>query len=928
MIMTNCLNTFLKPLTKVIAVVLWVFSAAAVLAANSSLTPTHLLCQGLENPQGIDEAQPRLSWISVSSDPAKRGQVQTAYQILVADSESALSDDDGNLWDSGKVESDQSIHIAYAGAPLESHQTCFWKVRVWDGDGEVSGWSEPASWSMGFVAPDRWEPTWIGSGQDRTPLLRKEFSLPGEVKRAWVYSSALGIYELRLNGEKVGDDLFAPGWTDYRARVQYQRYDVTDLLQEGDNAIGAALAPGWFAGNIAWFGRNRYGSRLALAAELHVEFADGSTEVISSDGTWKAGSGPLTDSDILDGDHYDARLEVPGWDRSGYDDSDWAQVSVESTDRLLTAQIDPPVGVIREMKPKSVSEPSPGVFVYDLGQVITGVVRIQVEGDRGTKITLQHTEKLDADGMLDRSNLTVTNVKAEATNTYILKGEGVETFQPQFTFHGFRYISVEGLEEPPGLDEVTGVVVGTRVPVAGSLRTSEDDLNQLISNIVWTTHNVFLSIPMDCPQRAERLGWAGDMSVMAAAAPFLFDVSRFYAKWQVDIMDAQARKDGGEDEGLMPNVAPKFAPLRGGYGGGWGDVGVYLPYMTWKRYGDTDIIERSYEGMAKWLTFLERRSSDYIVSGNMARPGDWEHAGDNTNHSLVATAYFGFCASMMVEMAEAIGRSEDAAAYRELFEKIREAFTDQWVGDDGQVANGSQTSQVLALQMGLLPEDLREAAVGKLLENIESRDYHLSTGFLGTQWLLHVLSDHGHNDIAYRILEQRTYPSWLYMIEMGATTIWESWGSLNPDGTFAERRRSLTHMPFGSVADWMYQSIGGLVPDDDNPAFKHFYIRPRPGGSLSEAEMEFQSPHGKIATSWTLDDDNRFTLDVEVPVNTTATILLPTDDPDSVSESGGSVSASSGISVKGIVEGRAGYEVGSGRYSFTTRLNGSASAAD
>ena len=924
-------NTSLKRLTKVIAVTLCVCSVSASFAAEpvgrNTLSPTRLLCQGLVNPQGIDEARPRLSWYSISSDSAKRGLVQIAYQILVADSESALSNDKGNLWDSGKVTSDQSLHIAYAGKALRSHQSCFWKVRVWDGDGVVSSWSEPACWSMGFVAPDRWQPTWIGSGRDRTPLLRKEFSLAKQVKRAWVYASALGLYELRLNGQKVGDDLFAPGWTDYRARVQYQRYDVTDLVQQGDNAVGAALAPGWFAGKIAWFGNNRYGSRLALAAQLHVEFADGTTEVIASDRTWRTGSGPLTDSDILDGDHYDARLEVPGWDRPGYDDSGWTQVSVESTNRRLTAQIDPPVGVIREVNPIGVNEPSPGLFVYDLGQIITGVVRIQVQGPKGTKITLQHTEKLNADGTLDRSNLTVAGGTAEATVTYIMKGSGVETFQPQFTFHGFRYVSVEGPEDAPGLDAITGVVIGTRLPVVGSLRTSEDDLNQLLSNIVWTTHNVCLSIPMDCPQRAERLGWTGDMSVMTAAAPFLFDMSRFYAKWQVDVLDAQARKDGGKDEGLMPNVAPKFAPLRGGYGGGWGDVGVYLPYTAWKRYGDTAIVERSYEGMAKWLTFLEKTASDFIVPGTMARPGDWENVDDNTNRSLVATAYFGFCASQMAEMAAAIGRPDDGAAYQELFQKIRKAFNDQWVRADGQVSNGSQTAQVLALQIGLLPEDLRPAAVQRLLDNIKSRDYHLSTGFLGTQWLLHVLSDHGHTDIAYRILQQRTYPSWLYMIEMGATTIWESWGSLNPDGTFAEKRRSLTHMPFGSVADWMYQSIGGLVPDDDNPAFKHFYIRPRPGGTLRQSEMTFQSPYGQIATHWTL-DDNRFTLDVEVPVNTTATISLPTETLAGITESGRLVSRAPGVVELGIIDGRACYNVGSGCYSFSTTLMGSEDVFD
>ncbi len=883
---------------------------------HSRLIPANIACQGMVNPQGIDEARPALSWMSVNSGPAQRGLVQTAFQILVADSETALNDDEGNLWDSGKVVSDQSLHVVYAGKPLQSHQVCFWKVRIWDGDGAVSGWSEPASWSMGFLMPDRWEPKWIGSGEDRTPLLRKEFSLPKMVRHAWVYVSALGIYELRLNGQKVGNDLFTPGWTDYRARVQYQRYDVTDLVQKGDNVIGAVLAPGWFAGNIAWFGNNRYGSRLALAAQLHVKFFDGTTEVISSGKTWKTSSGPLMVSDILEGDHYDARMEKTGWDQPGYDDSGWLHVSEESTNRQLTAQIDPPVGIIREIKPISVKEPSPGIFVYDMGQIITGVVRIQVQGLKGTKITIQHTEKLNADGTLDRSNLTIGEQTAEATDIYILKGPGPETFQPQFTVHGFRYVSVQGLEDAPGLNDIMGVVIGTRFTVAGSLRTSQDDLNQLLSNIGWTTQNVCLSIPMDCPQRAERLGWAGDMNVMAAAAPFMFDMSRFYAKWQVDILDALARKDGGENEGLMPNVAPKFPGVAGGYGGGWGDVGVNLPYITWKRYGDTRIIALSYEGMQKWLGFLERKGSGYIVPGTWAKAADWINVDDATDHSLVATAYFALDVAQMAEMAAAIGRTDDVVKYRKLFEDISNAFNDQWVKADGQVSNGSQTAQVLALRIGLLPENLRPAAVQRLLDNIKSRDYHLSTGFLGTQWLLHVLSDYGHTDIAYKILQQKTYPSWLYMQEMGATTIWESWGSLNPDGTFAEKRRSLTHMPFGSVADWMYQSIGGLVPDDDNPAFRHFYIRPRPGGTLRHAEMKFHSPYGQISTRWSL-DNNLFTLNVEVPVNTTATISLPADNLRGITESNRPVSLSAGVVEMGIIDGRACFKVGSGSYVFS-----------
>ncbi len=877
----------------------------------AAIAPESLRCVGLVNPEGLDAIQPSFSWLLTAADATQRGQVQTAYQILIADSSAALGRDVGNVWDSGKVVSAQATFVAYAGKPLRSHQCCFWKVRVWDRDGAASTWSQPAAWTMGFVAPDQWQPEWIGSAE-RTPLLRKEFNVAKPVQRAWVYASALGLYELRLNGQKVGNDLFAPGWTDYRKRVQYQRHDVTALVKTGANALGATLAPGWFAGRIAWFKNDMYGQQMFFATQLHVEFADGTQQVIATDGSWKTSPGPLTASDIQDGDQYDARLEKTGWDRPGYDESAWTAVQVKTNDRQLVAQQDQTVGAVQEITPLTVKESSPGVYVYDLGQNITGVVRLKAQGAAGTTITLKHAERLNPDGTLDVTNLKL----AKATDTYVVKGPGEEIFQPQFTFHGFRWFSVEGLAQAPALTAVTGIVVGTRLPETGSLQTSDAELNHLFSNIRWTARNSYLSVPMDSTQRSERLGWTGDANVMTATSAWIFDISRFFGKWETDILDAQSWSKG-EFDGGMPNVAPRWQPKDGGTGGGWGDVGVNLPYTVWQRYGDTGIVRTSYVGMKKWLTFLEKNSQGHIIpaKARISRAGDWENADDDTPKDLIGTFYYALNVAQVAEMAAALGEAADAAAYRKQFEAIRAAMIKTFLAPDGKFSSGSQTAQVFALHLGLYPDEMRERVLAKLVANIRAHADHLTTGYLGSQWLLQVLADNGRADLAYKILLQKSGPSWLFMASNGQTSLWEGWDSLKPDGTFGSKRTSLGHSALGSCGDWMFQGIGGLVPDPANPGFKHFTLRPIPGGTLTHAEMKFQSPHGQIASKWALKDE-RFTLDVEVPVNTTATIVLPTAAAVGVTEGGRPVASSPGVTAAGVVNGAVSYRVGSGRYTF------------
>ncbi|QDU88966.1 Bacterial alpha-L-rhamnosidase [Pirellulimonas nuda] len=905
-----------------------IFSTAAALAEEApTLRPAELRCEGLESPPAVDTPQPRLSWLCESGDPEVRGQAQSAYQIIVADSSAGSAADEGNLWDSGKIVSDQSTFIAYAGAALQPHREYFWKVRIWNRDAAASEWSPPAAFSMGFLPPNSWRPDWI-RGDGVTYLLRKPFPIKKDVKRAYVYASALGVYELRLNGSKVGDELFAPGWTDYRKRVQYQRYDVTDAVHRGDNVLGAELAPGWFSGKIAWFNAKRYGKQPAFAAELHLEFADGSSRVVSTDGSWETSSGPLTASDMQDGDQYDARLEKIGWDTAGYQGADWENAEVLGGEsRIMAAQRDQPVGDVRTLTPVQRTQPAPGVYVYDLGQNITGIARITARGQRDAKITLRYAERLNADGTLDVTNLKL----AEATDTYVMRSAGAETYQPKFTFHGFRWVSVEGLDAPPALDEVTGVVVGTLFPETGSLSTSSQELNQLLSNIRWTIRNSYLSVPLDSPQRSERLGWTGDANVMAATASWMFGLDRFYSKWQTDILDAQSYGKG-ETDGAMPNVAPRWMAKASGRGGGWGDVGVNLPYLLWKRYGDTGVIRASYSGTKKWLAFLERNSKNHIipVSARVSTAGDWENAGDPTPKDLVGTFYYALDVAQVAEMAEALGEEADAAAYRARFQEIRAAIIKRYVAQDGVVANGSQTAQVFALYLGLYPQGMKDKVFRRLIDNIEKRDNHISTGYLGSQWLLKVLVENGRPDVAYDLLMQRTGPSWLYMASNEQTSLWEGWDTLNPDGTFGSKRTSLGHAALGSCGDWMFQRIGGITPDPLSPGFKHFMIEPLVGGGLTHAEANFQSPHGLIGTRWTLHGD-RFTLDVTVPVNTTATVLLPPSSPGAVTESDQPIDLSDHVLSKRLPTGGVSYHVGSGRYSYAASgvsLSGRASRAN
>lgn len=900
----------------------------------AGIQPVRLRCEYRVDPLGIDERAPRLSWALESE---RRNQMQSAYQILVAANEEDLEAEENLLWDSGRVESGRTIGVEYEGEALRSGSRCVWKVRVWDGADGVSPFSELAVFEMGLLERSDWSGAWISAGKDPdkdfdppsgdeyddlanglspSPYLRKEFSLDSSVRRARIYATARGVYELSINGSRVGEDVLAPGWTDYNQRVQYRSYDVTSLLAEGPNTLGAVLGDGWFAGFVGFDPKHRgalYGPRPQLLVQLNVEYEDGGRESVATDDSWRCSTGPILFSDLLMGESYDARKEMPGWNEPGFDDSGWyGVISGELGDADIVAQPDEGVRVTEEIRAKNVTEPRDGVYVFDLGQNMVGWVRLRMEGEAGTKLTLRYAEALNPDGTLYTTNLR----SARATDHYVLKGEGEEVYEPRFTFHGFRYVEVTGYPGEPPLGAVTGRVVHSATPPTGSFECSSQMVNKLQENILWGQRGNFLSVPTDCPQRDERLGWTGDAQVFVRTAAFNMDVAAFFEKWMVDVEDAQS------PEGAFPDVAPLLRgsgliDLRRG-APAWGDAGVIVPWTIYRTYEDTRIVERHYDAMTRWMEYLYEGNPDLLRKNRMGNNyGDWlSPRGDHTPKHLLATAYWAYDAKLMAEMAEATGRHEDAKKYRDLHERIRAAFNDAYVVPDGRIEGDTQTCYLLALHMDLLPEELRSAAADHLVRTIEREDWHLSTGFVGVGYLCPVLTETRHTDVAYRLLLNETYPSWGYNIKNGATTIWERWdGWTEENGFQSPNMNSFNHYSLGSVGEWLYRYVAGIGLG--TPGYGRIVIRPRPGGGLTHARGEYDSVRGRISSAWKIEDD-RFVLEVTIPPNTTATVHVPV--ANSVSEGGKPVEEAEGVEILSADTGEIVLSVGSGRYEFAGRV--------
>ncbi len=898
---------------------------------------TGLRCEYRTDPVGIGELRPRLSW-TLESD--RRADLQTGYRIVAAPSLQELTARSNVQWDTGDVGSDRSVGVPWEGRPLASRTSCAWQVAVRDSSGTWSAFSEPASFEIGLVAPSDWQAQWIrlGEAPDRTfdpptgqtydewqnsvaasPYLRRSFRVRGAVRRARVYATARGVYELHLNGARVGRDVLAPGWTDYNVRLHHQTCDVGALLREGENVLGAILGDGWYAGCVGFDAKRRgahYGSHPQLLAQLELEYDDGSRETIVSDGSWEGTTGPILYSDLLLGEHYDARLEMPGWSEPGSDGAGWYPVAAGPAGGPDPApQPDEGVRVTGEVTAVSVSEPEPGRFIFDLGQNIAGRVRLRARGEAGTAITLRHAEVLNPDGTLYTENLRF----ARATDRYVMRGGGDEVFAPHFTFHGFRYVEVTGYPGEPDISAVTGEVLQSATPPAGSFSCSSDLVNRLQQNIVWGQRDNFLSVPTDCPQRDERLGWMGDAQIFVRTAAYNADLDAFFTKWMGDVLDQQT------PEGAFPDVAPLLSErsremLRKG-SPAWGDAGVIVPWTLYKSYQDTGIVERCWDGMARWMRYLSDTNPGLLRRERLGNNyGDWlSPQEDRTPRELFATAYWAYDAALMAEMARATGREREARAYDEVRDGIRAAFVDAYVDGAGRLLGDTQTGYVLALHMDLLPPALRPRAVEHLVDAVEREDGHLATGFVGVGYLCPVLSEAGRSDLAYRLLTQETYPSWGFMIRNGATTIWERWDGWTPEKGFqSPNMNSFNHYSLGSVGEWLYRHVAGIDQEPGSAGFSRLLLRPQPGPGLTGARAEYRSVQGPITSAWRTDGD-RFTLEVAVPPNTTATVCLPVDADAEVSEGEKPVEEAEGVRVLSRAGREVRLAVGSGTYRFGGR---------
>ncbi len=864
-----------------------------VRAAEGPLAPVNLRCEYLHNPVGIDVKQPRFAWVLLHTG---RAQTQSAYQVLVASSPELLEHDKGDQWDSGKVASDDSTQVIYNGKPLESDHPYWWKVRYWDKDGNASDYSRPASFDVALLAADEWKGEWIGGANQ----LRREFTLAEAPRRARAYICGLGYYELHINGAKVGTNYLDPGWTTFDKRALYVTYDVTANLHRGANAVGVMLGEGW------------YKSR-ALLLQMDIELANGKHVSVTSGPAWKAKNGPIVSDSVWDGEVYDARLETPGWDLPGFKGEGWqAAESVKPPGGVLSAQMMPPIQDVDSMVPVALTNPKPGVYVYDMGQNFSGWVDLHVVGPRGAQVQLRFAELLYDTGMINRENIRA----AKSRDIYILRGDGEEEYHPRFTYHGFRYVEVTGYPGTPSLDSLRGHVVHTAVATTGSFVASKPLLNQIHKIIRWSDLTNLASVPTDCDQRNERMGWLGDSQTSSEGLMLNFDMAAFYTNFLRDIRDVQ------DPDGTITDTVPH------GYGSrpadpAWGTAFPLICWYVYQQNGDRRILEENYDGLKKYVEFLHTRAPDNVL--RYSYYGDWV-AIEKTPGELVSDFYYYYDTLLLSKMAAVLGNSADAATYSQLAAQIKDAFNHEFFdAKTGNYANGTQTANTLPLFLDMAPKDSRDAAAGNLRNDILYRNNtHVTTGFIGLRYLMPVLTQLGDSDLAYDLAVQTTYPSWGYMVANGATTLWELWQ--NKTGP---SMNSHDHHMMGSVDGWFYEALGGINVDPDQPGYRHVRIEPQIVRDLTSVSATVGTVRGEVTSSWS-HEPGVITLQVDVPVNSTASVSIPKDlemtditvheGEHTVWEKGHFVEGTPGVS-SGKLEGeRVIFEVGSGHYDF--RLTG------
>jgi alpha-L-rhamnosidase len=897
---------------------LCIISLCSVIITFSQTSIHHLLTENLQNPVGLDITVPRFSW-QLSGNTRKL--LQTAYSIEVF----STGNKKATVWRSGKIISSQSVFIPYAGTALESGKQYKWLVEVWDNSGKPSVKSDTASFQMALLNATDWKAKWISPGYTEdsilrpSPLFRKVVAINKKVVSATAYITAHGLYEAHINGKRIGDAYFTPGWTSYNKRLQYQVYDVTALLNKGTNVIGVTLGSGWYRGFIGYTGQqNVYGKDIALLLQIDITYNDGSSEKIITDENWKSSTGSIRSSEIYNGETIDAREEKKGWLLPGYNDANWSGVKLTNASITnLVATYNEPVKRKDTFQPVKIFKTPKGEQVIDFGQNLVGWVTLKVKGNAGDKIIVSHAEVLDKAG-----NFYTTNLRAaKSQDTYILKGGEEEIFEPHFTWHGFQYIRLEGYPGELKPENFTAVALYSDMQPTGIFTSSNPLVNQLQHNIQWGQKGNFIDVPTDCPQRDERLGWTGDAQVFSRTASFNMNVNNFFSKWLKDVAADQL------PNGSVPHVIPNVLGQSNAGSAGWADVATIIPWNMYLAYGDKRILENQYESMKAWVGYIKSVSrNDLWDSGTHF--GDWlfyRPDDDNsgraavTDKNLIAQCFYAHSTQLVINTAKVLGKEDDVKTYEALLQKIKMAFLKEYVTASGRLVSNTQTAYVLALNFDMLEESMRMQAAQRLAENVKSYGNHLTTGFLGTPYLCHVLTRFGYTNVAYTLLLQEKYPSWLYPVKMGATTIWERWDGIKPDGSFqTPSMNSYNHYSYGAIGDWMYRVMVGLDTYEDGVGYHHIKIQPHIGGGFTNASASLQTYYGKLSNSWKI-EGNKILMDVEIPANTTATVFLPAASAADVMENGESIASSKDIQLGETKDGYVIVNIGSGQYHFTIK---------
>ncbi|OOQ60847.1 alpha-L-rhamnosidase [Mucilaginibacter pedocola] len=896
--------------------ILFAWSAAC---AYAQVSVSKILVENRSNPIGLDMPVPRFTWELASP---VRNVTQSAYQVRV----STHADFRKLVWDSKKVASDSSVHIGYKGKALASHTKYYWQVRVWDNNKKASAWSEVGYWITSLFNESEWQAKWIGPGYTEdslraSPMFRKSFSSAKKVSSAIAFITAHGLYEAQINGHRVGDAYLTPGWTSYKTRLQYQAYDVTDMIAAGSNTIGVTLGSGWYRGTIGFTNAaNKYGKDIALLMQLHITYTDGTSEVVVTDDSWKSSTGEITYSEIYNGETIDNRKIKKGWALNGYNDKGWSGVQVADYGyKNLLATYNEPITKHETFKALRVIKNKKNEHIVDFGQNLVGWVKIRLKGKKGQTITISHAEVLDKDGNFYTDNLR----SAKAQDNFILSGDGEEVFEPHFTFHGFQFIKVEGYNGELNPDDFTAITLYSDMAPTGTFTSSNALVNQLQHNIQWGQKGNFLDVPTDCPQRDERLGWTGDAQVFSRTATFNMNVDNFFAKWLKDI-PADQRPDGA-----VPFVVPNVLTKNDAGSAGWGEAATAIPWNMYVAYGDKQVLANQYASMKAWVDFMKNRAKDDLWNTGF-HFGDWLFYSVNddtdgtsavTDKYLIAQCFYAYSTQLLINAAQVLGKTDDYEAYGKNLKRIKEAFMREYVTANGRMVSGTQTAYVLALNFDMLPEELRQQAATRLANNVKAYGDHLTTGFLGTPYLCQVLSRFGYTDVAYKLLLQDTYPSWLYPVKMGATTIWERWDGIKPDKTFeTPTMNSFNHYSYGAIGDWMYRTMVGLDTYNDAPGYKHIKIMPHPGGGFSNASASLLTYYGKASAAWAI-SNGQLTLDVTVPVNTTASVYIPAKDAASVTDDGQPLKSGKPFQPTYGQESYVLVELGSGTYHYTVPID-------